>query len=407
MKKFVLVMSSLGLTSLLSTTVFANTVSSTAPSSQSVSNAISGAVSWMNKSGMSSIHDWAILADYAGTGAFQKSQWSQTEISKLKVTTDYARFVLALLAAGLDPHSYQGQNFVKKLADAQLTSGSDAGKFADNPDLTGDDLINVQSWSMIALIDAGGASFNETAAVAWLKAHQNADGGFGYSKTYSSSDPDDTASAIVALTLSGASASDPVIQKALDYLKTQQATDGGFGSGGATNSDSTGVVMDALAAEGISSNSWAVEAGTPIKALLSLVDKKSGGFNYDNSGQSWSGVSGLSTRDGLIGLGSYRFGNSVYQRLHWTNLSDLSAYWQGVQTQGGLWANHHWVNWSGLKFQGVAGSHLHQLTSTWQSVMKHHGMYVSGKWLPWNEALAKSALVSSFGLDSLHRIQLS
>ena len=367
----------------------------------------SSGLTWMNQHAGAANQDWTGIAGYAVGRAPSSSNAVVNamvgEVSKLKASTDYARFILALLAGAQDPHNFAGKNFVSALAAAQFKSGADVGKFADNINGTGTDLINSQAWSIIALEDAGGANYNRAAAATWLLHQQNADGGFGYSHTYSSSDPDDTASALVALRLLGYHATDPQIVKALHYLQTQQATDGGFENGATTsNSDSTGVVTDALLAYGISPLTWQQTGGNPVTSLLGYYDSKSGGFNYDNTGSSWSGVSAYSTRDSVIGLSAFLNGQSVYQRLHWTSLGSLNPYWENVYQHHGLWLFHHWYSWQNVRVMAVAGSYAYQLTPAWQTVVKDHGMKVNGKWESWDIHLATQAVVARYGLDTLH-----
>jgi len=326
--------------------IFADTLTSSAqtlPSwqSQAAKDGRAG-VTWLVNHGLPANRDWTAIASYAASAPELSSVGMTAEVSALKVTTDDARFILALLAEGQDPHQFDGRNFVATLANTQLKSGLDAGKFADNLDGSGTDLINVQAWTITALEDAGGAAYDRVAAGNWLLAQQNSDGGFGYSRTYPASDADDTASAIVALSLLGYPANSGPMAKALAFLKTQQTSDGGFKNGASSsNSDTTGVVIDALLAVGVSPLTWTQANGNPITALLHLYDSQSGGFNYDNAGSSWSGVSTYSTRDAVIGLGAFLSGHSVYQRLHWSKLETLNPYWTKVYEHNGLWLSHH------------------------------------------------------------------
>lgn len=375
-----------------------------APSAQS---AAASASQWMWQKQATKMPDWTAIATFAATGKRQANAALDAEASGLSTSTDAARFILGALAAGEDPHQTKAGDVVTKLARTQLTSGQDAGKFADNLDRTGTDLINAQAWAIIALEDAGGASYNRAAAAQWLLAHQNEDGGFGYSSQYSSSDADDTASALVALSLLGYTADNPAVAKAIAFLKTQQADDGGFVNGGKTsNADSTGVVVDALESLGIDPQSWAKPGGTPLSALLSFYDSASGGFRYDNTGGAYSGVSGYSTRDALIGLGALQSGRSVYQRLHWQHFTWLNSYWAGIYRAGGAWDHGQWKSWAQLRAMAVAGSYVWMLTPDWQAVVKAHGKWVvSGGhkvWVPWGEQLAEQALRDSFGLDTVH-----
>ena len=365
------------------------------------------AVAWMQKNAVSQMPDWTAVATYAATGNFANITFPKSYVSGLKSSTDYARAILGVLATGGDPHSFQGVNLVAKLAATQLTSGSNEGKFTDNIDKTGTDMINNQAWAIIALEDAGGVTYNRAAAAMWLISHQNKDGGFGYSAQYNTSDADDTAAAVVALGLLGFTKDSKPVSAALQYLKTQQAADGGFVNGATTsNSDSTGVTIDALESAGIPAANWTAKDGNPVSALLSFYDKASGGFNYDNTGSEWSGVSAMSTRDSIFGLSAVQTGKSVYQRLHYRRLNWLNSYWSHIYASGGAWFNHQWIAWPQLRSMAIAGSYLSDLTPEWQKVVAARGEWVTQNghrtWMTWGPALANEALTQSFGLDTLH-----
>lgn len=374
---------------------------------KSIQTDVASAVTWMAKNGQKSLPFWTGVAQFAGTGKFTTETWTKADLSGLKTSTDYAKAILGVLASGQDPHQVAGVNLVAKLAATQLTSGANSGKFTDNLDRTGTDLINNQAWAIIALEDAGGATYNRTTAAMWLIAHQNKDGGFGYSATYSSSDPDDTAAALVALNLLGFAKDSQVVHTGLTYLQSQQANDGGLVNGSTTsNSDSTGVTVDALVSYGIKPSAWQAKSGTPITSLLSEYDSASGGFKYDNTGGEFSGVSAMTTRDAIFGLSAVQSGQSVYQRLQATPLNTLNPYWEKIYVAGGAWFNHQWRTWTELRTMALAGSYDSALTPTWQKVVAKHGMYVTvqGKkvWESWDSKLAANALRASFGLDTMH-----
>ncbi|MCL6516267.1 prenyltransferase/squalene oxidase repeat-containing protein [Alicyclobacillus sp.] len=387
----------------------AGTTSTAAAAAQTpqAAAALAAAARWMVQQQGTKMPDWAAVVHFAATGLRQANPALDREISNLSTSTDAARFILGALAAGEDPHQTPAGDLVAKLAHAQLSSGPDAGKFADNLDGTGTDLINAQAWAIIALEDAGGVDYNRAAAAQWLLAHQNEDGGFGFSSQYADSDADDTAAALVALSLLGYRADHPAIAKAIAFLKTQQAEDGGFGTAGKTsNADSTGVVVDALVSLGIDPQTWTQPGGTPKSALLSFYDAGTGGFRYDNTGGAYSGVSGYSTRDAAVGLAALQFGHSIYQRLHWQHFTWLNDYWTAVYRAGGAWDHGQWKSWSQLRDMAIAGSYIWELTPEWQAVVRAHGKWVvtGGRrvWVPWGETLAAQALRDSFGLNTVH-----
>jgi len=364
---------------------------------------------WMTKNALTTAHSWTLISAYAAGKPDATATWSSASIAKLKTSTDYARVILGMLAANFNPHNYNGQNLVAKLASVQLQTGVNAGKFADNIDGSGTTLVNSQMWAIIALEDAGGATYRRTAAANWLIARQNKDGGWGYQA--GSSDVDDTATALVALSLLGDDVQTPAVVKALAYVKTQQATNGGFGSADSNgkisaDSDSTGVTVDALVALGENPTHWQQTGGTSISALVGFGDAKSGGFLFDNTGTEYSGVNAYSTRDSILGLSAYTTGKSIYQRLHWQNISSLNSYWTKVQAAGGVWVDHSWLGWSSVKTIAVAGTHVNALNIYWKNIEKSHGLWHNHVWVSWNNQLAAEALAASYGWDSVAVNQL-
>ena len=79
----------------------------------------------------------------------------------------------------------------------------------------------------------------------YILKNQNKDGGWSFALN-STSDPDDTAAAIMALIAAGENKSSPAIIKALSFLKSKQTSDGGFAWIGGSNSISTAWVICCL-----------------------------------------------------------------------------------------------------------------------------------------------------------------
>jgi len=365
---------------------------------------------YMVSTQMKSSHDWTVIDGFAANRIVNNSTWSSAELAaNLKTTNDYARFTLALLAAHLDPHNYNGKNDVKVIANAQIKAGVDAGKFADNIDGTGADSITGQAFSIFALVDAGGVTFDKTAAANWLMAQQNQDGGFGYSVAAGASDPDDTAFVMEALSLLGTPSNAPVMTRAIAYLQKNVAPDGGIlGYNKVANSDSSAVVIDALTQLGIDATTWTAPSGGTgnlVTSLLSDYDVKSGGFMYDTSGTQYAGVNGYSTKDAIVGLSAVVTGRSLYSRLQYTALTYVDAYWQRIEAKGGAWTNGHWQTFAALKPLAVAGSAMGHLNPYWQNVATKHGLWtiVNGKstWVMWDANMARQALAATYGLDSV------
>ncbi|MEU3945183.1 prenyltransferase/squalene oxidase repeat-containing protein [Streptomyces sp. NPDC029526] len=116
-------------------------------------------------------------------------------------------------------------------------------------------------------------------AVEWLTGQQCADGSFGPYRADTSKacdaktmvDTNQTAAAVQALTALGGH--DAVTTKAVDWLKSVQNKDGGWGytAGGASDTNSTSVVIGALAAAGEKPAEVTKDGKSPYDALLKLA----------------------------------------------------------------------------------------------------------------------------------------
>jgi hypothetical protein len=194
---------------------------------------------------------------------------TQSDIT-LESTTDYARLLLALSAAGQGP-LFKNTNLADKIVSLQQKDGQ-----FGQPQLGEAGFINTHLWSILALNSAGYDISNRELAKNWLTARQNADGGFGWAEGVAS-DSDDTAIAIQTLIVLGDKAgTSPVLKKALDYLKSCQEEDGGFTSGNdwmssGSNASSTAWILQALTAAGQNlSTEWVKGGNGPASYLVSL-----------------------------------------------------------------------------------------------------------------------------------------
>ncbi|WP_053955277.1 Ig-like domain-containing protein [Inediibacterium massiliense] len=90
---------------------------------------------------------------------FTKGKWSDTEAG------DYAKAIMSMIAAGIDPRDYEGKDCVKYLADSQVEQGYfDAKGYSYSNDKEADHI----AYSMIAL-DMAGAEYNIDKALEALK----------------------------------------------------------------------------------------------------------------------------------------------------------------------------------------------------------------------------------------------
>ncbi len=184
-------------------------------------------------------------------------------------TTDYARILLALTAAG-EGTVYKGVDLTEKMASFQMESG----QFGQS-DLSEKGLINCHMWSVLALCSSGQDIPAQEQARNWLLSRQNEDGGFGWADGVGS-DPDDTGVALQALVQLGEDPnSSPTVKKALQYLKKHQGEDGGFN----WDSKESNVASDAWVLQGLfaagedpTGDEWSVRKNNAITHLLSLQD---------------------------------------------------------------------------------------------------------------------------------------
>ena len=194
--------------------------------------------------------------------------------------TDYARMILAIVAADEDPTSFGGMDFVA-LLNAEY----------DNTQIGDDTLVNDDFWGIMGLIAAGTSPSSPviTDSIDFIKQNQNADGGWSWSAG-EASDVDDTAAGIMALIAAGESASSTEVTGALAYIKAAQMTNGGFESWGSTNADTNSWAIDAIVAadQNPTDDGWPAGSGNdPVDDLLTF-QQADGSFYY------MSGVPGMS-----------------------------------------------------------------------------------------------------------------
>lgn len=180
-------------------------------------------------------------------------------------TGEMAKKITYLVLFGVDPHDYNGHNYVADLQSKVKSSGKIG------------DFVYTTYWGIFGLVAAGE---DVSASVAWLKQQQQADGGFAWAEG-GVSDSDDTAASVMALIAGGVSPNDPVITKAIQYLRDVQEPTGGFNYGyySESNLASTAWVIQALAACGVDPLTVTNNGKNPIDYLLSL-QQADGSFKY-------------------------------------------------------------------------------------------------------------------------------
>jgi hypothetical protein len=189
-----------------------------------------------------------------------------------------SRLIQAVVAAGQTPVNFGSEPLLTRL---QSFYNAVTGVFGDGQTAT-------QSLALEALVSAGQAP--PSAAVVYLKALQDGDGGWNYtavSNDPSGSDTNSTAAALMALAAGGDHAKD---RTALAWLRTQAQPDGGFGyQGGPSDPVSDALVAQALyatfqdPASTNAINGWALSGNSPLTYLLTQQASGGGFVGYSGS----------------------------------------------------------------------------------------------------------------------------
>ncbi|MCK4832396.1 MAG: hypothetical protein KAS81_06485, partial [Anaerolineales bacterium] len=140
------------------------------------------------------------------------------------------------------------------------------------------------------------------AAVSALASWQLQDGSWAWNPTSTFGDPDSTGLALMALLASGRAHTVAVVadavEAAVEYLRSDQLADGGWGWGSAS-ADSTGMVIQALAALGYvpATWTWVTDSGGHPQAALQGLQLPGGAF------PDWQGTANvMATAHALPGL---------------------------------------------------------------------------------------------------------
>lgn len=216
--------------------------------------------------------------------------------ARAKERAAYAgRLVMGLAASGEDPRRFGGFDYVAALEsfyDARTGAYDSANLYAD-------------AIAALGVLAAGERLPDQ--AITYLRLGQCADGGVGWQPGCTGkSDLDTTSLAVSVLVGAKVPASDVTRSRARSFLAGAENAEGGFGqyAGGATNANSTGLALSAIAAlgEGPSEPPWRQADGdNPIRALVAL-QQRSGGFRYIASQDEVNDYATVQAIPGLAGL---------------------------------------------------------------------------------------------------------
>jgi hypothetical protein len=214
---------------------------------------------------------WAMLGlEAAGHNPLDLSRGGHNPVSylrghvvELSSPGDFARTILALEAAGVDPHSFAGHDLVSALAKRRRDNGS----FEGWPGST--------AFAIIALRAGGAGGIDQS--IAWLTKVQNGDGGWG-DIPGSASTADGTGAAMQAVPETSAA------KHGLGYLRKAQRPSGGFptGGAGAVNSQSTAWAVQGMLAVGTDPASVR-EGGKSALDYLAERQDADGHYRYSSS----------------------------------------------------------------------------------------------------------------------------
>ncbi len=228
---------------------------------------------WGSSPGHSSATDmtaWAMLGLEASgrspldvsSGGHNPVGYLRNHVDELSSPGDYARTILALEGAGVDPHDFGGRDLVSALVGQRRNNGS----YEDWPGST--------AFAVIALRAAGGGIDQ---SISWLAKVQNGDGGWG-DVPGSPSTADGTGAAMQAMPTSS------VAKHGLGYLRGAQRSSGGFsiGASGAVNAQSTAWAVQGMVAVGTDPASVHEQGKSPLEYLAARQDAD-GHYRYSAS----------------------------------------------------------------------------------------------------------------------------
>jgi energy-coupling factor transport system substrate-specific component len=188
----------------------------------------------------------------------------RANVEDLDSPGDFARTIVALDGAGVDPRSFGGRDLVRALLNRRATNGSYVGW----PGST--------AFAVMALRAVGATgSLDHTSA--WLAKVQNPDGGWG-----DLPDPPSTADGTGAV-LQAIPHTKPAVD-GLEYLRAHQRRNGGFvtGGNGAVNSQSTAWAVQGMLAVG-ADPATIREGGDSALDYLHERRAKDGHYTYSES----------------------------------------------------------------------------------------------------------------------------
>jgi hypothetical protein len=230
-------------------------------------------------------YDPATLKGKSGTSAYH---YLSAHASTITTAGGAAKYVLAWVAAG-KPATIGASALLAKLNAPASTGGflEPNGAFHNaNPTV---ETANAFSQSLAVLADLAAKHSLPAHATGWLRCAQRPDGGFGYAISDvagtppafcgdTSSDTNDTGIVMEALGKAGVVTATPAVNA---FLHAAQQADGGFsfGTTGSSDPDSDAIVIQALVAigEDPTAAAWRKGGANPLTNMESFADPHGGG----------------------------------------------------------------------------------------------------------------------------------
>lgn len=227
---------------------------------------------------------------YDNVIAYVQENINENEQLHKNKSTDNARVILALTAAGYDVTDVDGHNLLAGFTDMNYVKKQG---------------INGPIWALIALDSHDyeipeGSSVTREALIAAILDAQLPDGGWALSGE--TADPDMTAMALQALA-KYKDANAETIEKGINCLSGMQNDKGGYDSWGTANSESCAQVIVALTALGIdpaTDERFVKDGNSVIDALCSFY-VEGGGFMHTAGSE----LNGMATEQGYYALTAY------------------------------------------------------------------------------------------------------
>ncbi len=204
------------------------------------------------------------------------------------------RIVMGLVAAGRDPRSFGGVDYVKVIEDAYnpATGTYETGLYSD-------------ALAILGLVAARRPV--PAQAITYLRANQCPDGGFAHDPGCIPKADTDTTSMVIAVaagagTSAGVAWDDAWYARARSWLRSALNDDGGYPHtpGGATNANSTGLALSAIAATRQSEAAWSNARGVQPGAGFASLRHGSGGFKYQAGDRDPNGYATVQIIPGLM-----------------------------------------------------------------------------------------------------------